>query len=77
MGLDKLDYKIVKVIAENFGGGPVGIDTIAAATGQEAITIEDVYEPYLLQIGFLNRTSRGRILSKRAYEHFELRYKED
>lgn len=77
MGLDKLDYKIVKIIADNFGGGPVGIDTIAAAIGQEAITIEDVYEPYLLQIGFLNRTSRGRVLSKKAYEHFGLRYEED
>lgn len=52
MGLDKLDKKIVTIIAENFNGGPVGIDTIAAATGQESVTIEDVYEPYLLQIGF-------------------------
>lgn len=77
MGLDKLDKKIVETIAENFGGGPVGIDTIAAATGQEAITIEDVYEPYLLQIGFLNRTSRGRIITKKAYDHFGIRYKED
>lgn len=77
MGLDKLDKKIVTVIAENFNGGPVGIDTIAAATGQESITIEDVYEPYLLQIGFLNRTSRGRVLSKKAYDHFGIRYKED
>ncbi|MFM1524427.1 MULTISPECIES: Holliday junction branch migration DNA helicase RuvB [Helcococcus] len=77
MGLDKLDKKIVTVIAENFNGGPVGVDTIAAATGQESVTIEDVYEPYLLQIGFLNRTSRGRILSKKAYDHFGIRYKED
>lgn len=77
MGLDKLDKKIVTVIAENFNGGPVGVDTIAAATGQESVTIEDVYEPYLLQIGFLNRTSRGRKLSKKAYEHFGIRYKED
>lgn len=77
MGLDKLDRKIVETIANNFGGGPVGIDTIAAATGQEAITIEDVYEPYLLQIGFINRTSRGRILTKKAYEHYGLIYKEN
>lgn len=77
MGLDKLDKKIIETIAENFGGGPVGIDTIAAATGQESVTIEDVYEPYLLQIGFLNRTPRGRILSKKAYEHYGIRYKED
>lgn len=76
-GLDKLDKKIVEIIAHNFGGGPVGIDTIAAATGQESVTIEEIYEPYLLQIGFLNRTSRGRILSKKAYDHFNLEYKED
>ncbi len=76
MGLDKLDEKIIKIIAENFNGGPVGIDTIAAATGQENITIEDVYEPYLLQIGFLNRTPRGRTLSKKAYDHYGLKYKE-
>lgn len=77
LGLDKLDKKIVHTIAENFSGGPVGLDTIAAATGQESITIEEVYEPYLLQIGFMNRTPRGRILSKKAYEHFGIRYKED
>lgn len=77
MGLDKLDKKIVSIIAENFNGGPVGIDTIAAATGQESVTIEEVYEPYLLQIGFLNRTSRGRMLSKKAYDHYDLPYKED
>lgn len=77
MGLDKLDRKIVTTIAENFAGGPVGLDTIAASIGQESITIEDVYEPYLLQIGFLNRTNRGRILSKKAYRHFGLNYEED
>ena len=76
MGLDKLDRKIVVTIAENFDGGPVGLDTIAASTGQESITIEDVYEPYLLQIGFLNRTPRGRILTKKAYEHYGLKFKE-
>lgn len=75
-GLDKLDKKIVVTIAENFSGGPVGIDTIAASTGQESITIEEVYEPYLLQLGFLNRTSRGRVLSKKAYDHFNINYKE-
>ena len=77
LGLDKLDKKIVHTIAENFGGGPVGLDTIAAATGQESITIEEVYEPYLLQIGFINRTPRGRVLSKKAYEHYGVIYKED
>lgn len=76
MGLDKLDRKIVETIAENFAGGPVGLDTIAASTGQESITIEDVYEPYLLQIGFLNRTPRGRVLTKKAYEHFGIPYGE-
>ncbi len=77
MGLDKLDKKIVLTMAENFGGGPVGLDTIAASTGQESITIEDVYEPYLLQIGFLNRTPRGRILTKKAYEHYGLEFRND
>lgn len=76
MGLDKLDKKIVLTMAENFAGGPVGLDTIAASTGQESVTIEDVYEPYLLQIGFLTRTPRGRMLTKKAYEHFNLEYKE-
>lgn len=75
-GLDKLDKKIVMTIWENFGGGPVGIDTIAASTAQESVTIEDVYEPYLLQIGFINRTPRGRILTKKAYEHYNIEYKE-
>lgn len=75
-GLDKLDKKIIHTIAENFNGGPVGIDTIAAATGQESVTIEEIYEPYLLQIGFLNRTPRGRILTKKAYEHYNIEYKD-
>ncbi len=76
MGLDSTDLRILMTIIENFGGGPVGIDTIAASTGEESITIEDVYEPYLLQIGFLNRTPRGRMLSKRAYEHLGIPYRE-
>ena len=75
MGLDKLDRRIVLTMAENFNGGPVGLDTIAASTGQESVTIEDVYEPYLLQIGFINRTPRGRILTKKAYEHYGLKFK--
>jgi len=70
LGLDKVDQKIIEVIIKNFGGGPVGIDTLAASTGEEKITIEDVYEPFLLQQGFLNRTPRGRMASARAYEHF-------
>ncbi len=69
-GLDNVDRRIIMTIIENFDGGPVGIDTIAASTGEERVTIEDVYEPYLLQIGFLNRTPRGRIVSPRAYKHY-------
>ena len=70
LGLDKVDRKIIEVIIENFGGGPVGIDTLAASTGEEKNTIEDVYEPFLLQKGFLSRTPRGRIASVKAYDHF-------
>ncbi|KYD32846.1 Holliday junction branch migration DNA helicase RuvB [Parageobacillus toebii] len=70
LGLDHIDHKLIKAIMEKFGGGPVGIDTIAATIGEEAQTIEDVYEPYLLQIGFLQRTPRGRIVTPIAYEHF-------
>ncbi|EGC84290.1 Holliday junction DNA helicase RuvB [Anaerococcus hydrogenalis ACS-025-V-Sch4] len=76
MGLDNMDKKIVLTMHENFDGGPVGVDTIAASTGIENVTIEDVYEPYLLQIGFLTRTPRGRILTKKAYEHYGLKYKD-
>lgn len=70
LGLDGVDRKIVMTIMDKFDGGPVGLDTLAASTGEEKITIEDVYEPYLLQLGFINRTPRGRILTKHAYEHF-------
>lgn len=76
MGLDNMDKKIVLTMYENFNGGPVGIDTIAASTGIENVTIEDVYEPYLLQIGFISRTPRGRILTKKAYKHYKLRFEE-
>ena len=71
-GLDYVDRKIIMTMINNFDGGPVGVDTIAAATGEERITIEDVYEPYLLQIGFINRTSRGRIVTDKAYQHFNI-----
>ena len=73
IGLDHVDRKILTTIIYNFRGGPVGVDTIAAATGEETITIEDVYEPYLLQIGYLNRTSRGRIVTPLAYEHLGIK----
>jgi holliday junction DNA helicase RuvB len=72
MGLESLDREILRVIIERFDGGPVGIDTIAAAIGEERITIEDVYEPYLIQIGFLNRTQKGRMISHLAYRHIGL-----
>ncbi|MBI9014537.1 MAG: Holliday junction branch migration DNA helicase RuvB [Clostridiales bacterium] len=74
LGLDGVDRKIVLTIMDKFCGGPVGLDTLAASTGEEKITIEDVYEPYLLQLGFLNRTPRGRVLTKHAYEHFNMVY---
>lgn len=76
MGLDTMDKKIILTMYENFDGGPVGVDTIAASTGIENVTIEDVYEPYLLQIGFLTRTPRGRVLTRKAYEHYSLKYEE-
>lgn len=74
LGLDEVDRRLLLTIIENFNGGPVGVDTISAATGEERITIEDVYEPYLLQIGFINRTPRGRVVVKRAYDHFKIPY---
>lgn len=69
-GLDHIDHKLVSSMIERFRGGPVGIDTIAASIGEESITIEDVYEPYLLQIGFIQRTPRGRVATSLAYDHF-------
>lgn len=73
VGLDHIDHKLLLGIMNDFRGGPVGLDTIAATIGEEAQTIEDVYEPYLLQIGFLQRTSRGRIATEKAYNHFGLK----
>ena len=70
LGLDHIDQKLLKGIVEKFRGGPVGLDTIAASIGEEAETIEDVYEPYLLQIGFLQRTPRGRVVTPAVYHHF-------
>ncbi len=72
MGLDDTDYHLLKSIIEKFNGGPVGIEAIASSIGEEQTTIEDVYEPYLLQHGFLKRTSRGRMVTKKAYEHLGL-----
>jgi len=69
LGLDQVDRRMLRAIIENYGGGPVGLDTLAATIGEESVTLEDVYEPYLMQIGFLTRTPRGRCVTQRAYEH--------
>jgi Holliday junction DNA helicase RuvB len=76
LGLDDLDKRVLKAIIEKFGGGPVGLDTIAASISEESDTIEDVVEPYLLQQGFLDRTPRGRVATRRAYEHLRIAYPE-
>ncbi|MFD3260164.1 Holliday junction branch migration DNA helicase RuvB [Paenibacillus lentus] len=72
MGLDMIDHKMLRAMITNFRGGPVGLDTIAATIGEEGQTIEDVYEPYLLQIGYLQRTPRGRMVTPAAYQHLGL-----
>ena len=69
IGLDEVDHRLLRTVAEKYSGGPVGLDTLAASVGEEADTIMDVYEPYLMQLGFLNRTPRGRVLTRAAYEH--------
>lgn len=74
LGLDNTDYNLLKSIIEKFDGGPVGIEAIASSIGEEQTTIEDVYEPYLLQTGLLKRTNRGRIVTKKAYDHLGLPY---
>ena len=68
-GLDRLDRELLSAICERFSGGPVGLSTLAIAVGEEADTVEDVYEPYLLQLGFLQRTPRGRVATERASRH--------
>ena len=70
LGLDQNDRNILMMIIEKFAGGPVGLDTLAAAIGEDAGTIEDVYEPYLVKNGFLNRTPKGRVVTAFAYQHF-------
>ncbi len=69
-GLDHIDHKLMLAMLERFGGGPVGLDTLAASIGEERITLEEVYEPYLLQIGFIQRTPRGRVVTHLGYDHF-------
>lgn len=77
MGLDDTDHQLLKAIIEKFNGGPVGVEAIASAIGEEVSTIEDVYEPYLLQNGFLKRTSRGRVVTAKAYEHLHINYQDN
>ena len=74
IGLDAVDKRMITTIIDVFNGGPVGLDTLAATISEDANTIEDVYEPYLLQLGFLNRTPRGRVVTRLAYEHFGIKY---
>ncbi len=71
LGLDQMDRKILSVLIDQFGGGPVGVKTIAVACSEEVRTIEDIYEPYLIQCGFLKRTSRGRVATAKAYQHLQ------
>ena len=73
LGLDFTDRRMLELIIRNYGGGPVGLDTLAAALGEEAVTLEDVCEPYLMQIGFLSRTPRGRCVTPKAYTHLGLK----
>lgn len=75
-GLDDTDYHLLKSMIEKFNGGPVGIEALASSIGEEATTIEDVYEPYLLQMGYMKRTPRGRVVTKKAYEHLKIDYQE-
>ena len=74
LGLDALDRRMMRSIIEFYGGGPVGLETLAATINEEAVTLEDVYEPYLLQCGFLTRTPRGRCVTRKAYEHLGIEY---
>ncbi len=74
LGLDNVDRRMLRAIIENYGGGPVGLDTLAATIGEEAVTLEDVYEPYLMQLGFLTRTPRGRCVTRKAYEHLHIAF---
>ena len=76
LGLDNTDRKMITTIIKFYDGGPVGLDTLAVTLGEEAVTLEDVYEPYLIQIGFINRTPRGRCVTRLGYEHVGIPYGE-
>ena len=77
LGLDTSDRRVLETLIDKFDGGPVGLDTLAAALNEDSDTIQDVYEPYLIQLGFLERTPRGRVTTRRAYEHLERPWDED
>ena len=74
LGLDAIDRRMLTTIIRNYGGGPVGLETLAATIGEESVTLEDVYEPYLMQLGFLTRTPRGRCVTQKAYEHLHVAF---
>ena len=74
LGLDNIDRRMLTAIIQNYAGGPVGLETLAATIGEEAVTLEDVYEPYLMQLGFLTRTPRGRCVTPLAYDHLHIPY---
>ena len=74
LGLDAIDRRMLTAIIHNYNGGPVGLETLAATIGEEAVTLEDVYEPYLMQLGFLTRTPRGRCVTQLAYDHLHIPY---
>ena len=76
IGLDDVDIRYLKTLINRFKGGPVGLDTLANAIGEEIMNLEDVYEPYLLQIGFIDRTPRGRVARDKAYKHLKISYQE-
>jgi len=76
IGLDETDIALLKAIITRFNGGPVGIDALASSIGEEVTTIEDVYEPYLLQQGLLKRTNRGRMATEKAYEHLKINHQQ-
>jgi len=75
LGLDNVDRRMLETIIKFYDGGPVGLETLAATVGEEAVTLEDMYEPYLMQIGFLSRTPRGRCVTRMAYEHLGIPYR--
>ena len=77
IGLDNVDRNLLSTIIVKFGGGPVGLDTLSAATGEDVSTIEDIYEPYLIQLGYINKTPRGRVATEGAYKHMEIPYNGD